>query len=125
MKQQRRNRTQLFRDRARALRRTQNEYEAIVWTALRGRQFRQFKFRRQHPIGDYIVDFYCAIASLIVELDGATHIGREAEDAKRQGWLESQGLLVLRYTNQQIRETFAEFLETVQATCYARVNLTK
>src|SRR5688572_28171183 len=112
MKQQRRNRTPLFRDRARKLRRQQNDVEPLVWSPLRGRQFLRFKFRRQHPIGDYIVDYYCAAAKLVLELDGATHEGREEYDAQRQTWLESQGLLVLRFTNQQMREAFGEFLKT-------------
>jgi very-short-patch-repair endonuclease len=102
------------------LRRTQNEVEAMAWSALRGRQLYGFKFRRQYPLGDYFVDFYCAEASLVIELDGQTHVGREDEDAKRQAWLESQGLLVLRFTNQQVRDSLAEFALAVGRVCRER-----
>src|SRR5438105_4690949 len=58
------------RDRARQLRRDQTETEAFVWARLRGRRFAGFKFRRQHPIGNYFVDFVCLARRLVIELDG-------------------------------------------------------
>jgi len=120
MPSQPRNQNPLLRRRARDLRHTQNDIEAFVWASLRGGQLRGFKFRRQHPIGSYVVDFYCAAAALVIELDGATHAGREEYDEQRQAWLESQGLLVLRFTNARVRESFAEFLQVLEETCLAR-----
>jgi very-short-patch-repair endonuclease len=117
---QRRNRTPLFQERSRGLRRTQNEAEALVWSTLRDRQLHGFKFRRQYPTGNYVLDFYCAEAALAIELDGASHAGREQYDADRQTWLESQGLLVLRFTNEQIRDAFGEFMKTVELKCVER-----
>jgi very-short-patch-repair endonuclease len=60
------------------------------------------RFRRQHAIGQFVVDFYCAAAALVIELDGSSHDGREPEDAIRQDWLESNGLTVLRFRNEDV-----------------------
>ena len=95
---ERRNRSELFRDRVREMRSQPNDVESM----LRNDRLKGFKFRRQHPIGPYIADFYCAGARLIVELDGKTHDGKEQYDAGRQGWLEAQGLAVMRYPTSSI-----------------------
>jgi very-short-patch-repair endonuclease len=62
--------------------------EAIHGKELRGRRFAGLKFRRQQPIDPYGVDFYCSQAAFVLEIDGETHLGREANDATRQAWLE-------------------------------------
>lgn len=72
--------------------------ERRLWLKLRGRQLDGWKFRRQHPIGDYVVDFYCPAARLVIELNGSSH-DHEVQfvyDERRQAWLESQGYRVLR-----------------------------
>jgi very-short-patch-repair endonuclease len=117
---QRRNRSELFRDRARELRSNQNEVEAMVWERLRSRKLKGFKFRRQHPIGNYIADFYCAEAALIVELDGMTHEGREEYDAERDAWLESQGIFVMRIKNHEFLETYHAFFDALARHCEER-----
>jgi very-short-patch-repair endonuclease len=117
---QRRNRSELFRDRARDLRSNQNQAEAMVWERLRGRKLSGFKFRRQHPIGNYIADFYCAEAALVVELDGMTHEGREDYDSKREAWLESQGLFVVRITNRDFLDSYHKFFESLASHCVER-----
>jgi very-short-patch-repair endonuclease len=61
-----------------------------------------FKFRRQHAIGPYFVDFYCVQASLVIEVDGSIHDGQVDQDVARQQYLESLGLRVLRFTNDEI-----------------------
>jgi very-short-patch-repair endonuclease len=91
--------------RARELRREMTPAERIVWKQLRDRRFAGFKFRRQQPIGPYIVDFFCASRRLVVELDGETHLGKEVNDQIRQGYLERQGLRVLRFWNTEVYET--------------------
>ena len=71
--------------------------EIRVWLYLRRRKLDGWKFRRQHPIGPYVVDFYCPAARLVVELDGDSHDGNKDEyDDRRQAWLESKGYRVLR-----------------------------
>jgi very-short-patch-repair endonuclease len=72
------------------------------------------------PIGYYIADFYCAEAALIVELDGMTHDGREEYDAQRQSWLESQGLIVMWFTNREFLESYHAFFEAVALRCEER-----
>jgi very-short-patch-repair endonuclease len=76
--------------------------EAALWHELRGRRFAGFKFRRQHVLGPFIVDFYCAEAQLILELDGFTHRGKEDDDGRRQAWLEQLGLKVIRCPNHEL-----------------------
>lgn len=84
--------------RARRLRREMGEEERILWMLLRDRRFAGFKFRRQAPIGDYVVDFVCYSAKLVLELDGAQHAASEqaAFDAKRTRDLEAAGFRVAR-----------------------------
>ena len=94
---------------ARQLRREMTPAEAILWRELRGRRFDGVKFRKQQPVGQYIVDFLCAQLKLVVELDSETHFGREIEDRVRQAEIESLGFRVLRYTNPDI----CDDLETV------------
>lgn len=83
--------------RARQLRREMTLPEVLLWQALRQRPG-GFKFRRQHPAGDYILDFYCAAARLAVEIDGSTHDDPRAirHDEARTHWLMAQGVAVLR-----------------------------
>jgi len=72
--------------------------EVILWDCLRGSRLEGHRFRRQHPIGGYILDFYCAAAKLAVEVDGAHHDLPEqiAHDKRRDGWLATQGIRVMR-----------------------------
>jgi len=90
------------RDRAVSLRKTTTNPEKIFWSILRGRQLCGLKFRRQHPIEPYIVDFYCADAHLIVELDGESHNEREAFDKQRTEFLSKLGLRMIRVTNDDV-----------------------
>jgi very-short-patch-repair endonuclease len=77
--------------------------ENLLWQKiLRGKQFGQYKFLRQKPIGAYIVDFYCAELRLVVEIDGDSHAEQLAYDARRTQFLESLGLRVLRYANRDV-----------------------
>lgn len=93
-------------DHARELRRKQTPAEDALWHLLRDRQLSDLKFRRQHQIGDYIVDFFCPEYGLVVELDGAVHEApdRKKKDAKRDGYLRSLGHTILRFTNARVFE---------------------
>ncbi len=92
-----------YRDRRVDLRKSPTEPEKRFWQAVRGKQL-GVKFRRQHGIGHYIVDFYCPEWKLVVELDGDSHFYPEAQtaDTKRDSYLQSLGLRVLRFTNQDV-----------------------
>jgi very-short-patch-repair endonuclease len=90
--------------------------EELLWRRIRDRQISGAKFRRQHAIGVYVVDFYCAEAKLVVEIDGPIHEHQQQADANRQAFLESQGLHVLRFTNEQVMTAWPTALETIRAT---------
>ena len=91
---------------ARSLRKTSTDAEQRLWSELRNRELLGFKFRRQHPVGDRIVDFYCAEAKLAIELDGSGHL----YDLKREGDLDREielyekGVRVLRFSNSDVFE---------------------
>lgn len=111
--------------RARGLRREMTPAEIILWKVLRDRRLTGFKFRRQQPVGQYIADFFCAAARLIVELDGDSHAGREVEDAVRQAALESLGYRVMRFINPQVYEDPDTVLEAIWQVCQDRTARTR
>ena len=86
---------------ARNMRAIPTDAEAILWRQLRAHRFAGFKFKRQQPLGNYIVDFVCFEAKVIVEVDGGQHNG-SVDDMERDAWLESQGFLVLRFWNNDV-----------------------
>jgi very-short-patch-repair endonuclease len=87
--------------------------ERRLWYELRAYRFDGRKFRRQAPIGDYVVDFVCFEVKLIVELDGGQHASRVEKDDARTAWLNSQGYRVMRFWNYQIFEEFDSVLEAI------------
>ena len=89
---------------AQQLRQNQTKAEKLLWQQLRNRNLATHKFRRQHPIGNYIVDFCCLKEKLIIELDGGHHNepDQKAYDQDRTGYLESEGFTVLRFWNNQV-----------------------
>jgi very-short-patch-repair endonuclease len=96
------------RARCRELRRNSTDAEAALWAQLRAHRFSGFKFRRQHPVGPFILDFFCAREKVAVELDGGQHFAPAAQayDARRTSFLNSRGITVLRFPCDQIfRET--------------------
>lgn len=100
-------------ERSRRLRRDATHPEQVLWYALRGRQVAGHKFRRQHPIGGFIVDFCCVEASLVVEVDGRSHEGRQQEDAARQASIESLGYRVIRVGNDDVLENLEGVVEMI------------
>ncbi len=91
-----------MRDRASELRKTPTEAERLLWKYLRRRQLDGHRFRRQHPIGPYVVDLYCFEARLAIELDGGQHSEQTERDAERTAFLESEGVRVLRFWNSEV-----------------------
>ena len=104
-------------ERARELRRDQTSAEEFAWELLRNRRFAGLKFRRQHQIGNYIADFYCAEHRLVLEIDGEIHRTREVadKDATRDAYLHTLGQKVLRFTNEFVQKYPEEFLHQLEA----------
>jgi very-short-patch-repair endonuclease len=100
---------------ARELRKKQTSAEGLLWQLLRNRQLLEFKFRRQHQIGDYVADFYCHEAQLVIERDGSVHESNEQwyHDRNRDAYMIAQGLRVLRLTNDRILNDTENVLEEI------------
>jgi very-short-patch-repair endonuclease len=110
---------QQIRVRARRLRHDASDAERHLWRFLRRGYLGGFRFRRQHPLAGYIVDFACPAAWLIVELDGGQHLEQAAYDAERTRKLESQGYRVLRFWNDEVllrtEDVLAEILRQLES----------
>jgi very-short-patch-repair endonuclease len=107
-----------FVKRARALHASETSAEAKLWYRLRGRRLARWKFRRQHPIDKYVVDFATIEGKLVVEIDGVTH-SEPAEvfrDELRTRVLERCGFLVIRFSNVDVYENIGGVLETIEST---------
>jgi very-short-patch-repair endonuclease len=104
-----------LKSRTRALRAQQTAAEELLWRELRNRQMACWKFRRQHPVDRYIVDFITLDGKLIIEVDGGTHSTEEerARDEKRTRTLERLGFHVLRVTNDDVYENLDGVLATI------------
>ena len=102
--------------RALKLRRTMSLPEVLLWRALKGRQLDGLHFRKQHPIGPYVLDFYCAEARLCVEIDGASHSagGRPAQDVRRDAWLRAQGVRTLRISAELVLRDVDDATRTIR-----------
>ena len=98
---------------AQTLRRNRTDAEGLLWHYLRNNQLDGHRFRRQHPIGPYIVDFACLARKVLIELDGSQHAGRQADDKKRDAFLRAQGYRVLRFWNNEIFENCFGVLERI------------
>ncbi|HET9418817.1 MAG TPA: DUF559 domain-containing protein [Chthoniobacterales bacterium] len=101
--------------RAGHLRKSATDCERILWRRLRNRNFAGYKFRRQHPIDRYLLDFYCPAVKLAIELDGSGHGYRlrESRDLAREQFLARQGIAVVRFWNHQIREELDSVLQAI------------
>jgi very-short-patch-repair endonuclease len=96
--------------------------EAKIWSKVRNRGL-GFKIRRQHPIWRFIVDFYCAEAKLVIEIDGDSHAEpdqKEYDDARTK-WLEERGYKVMRITNEDVHRRLEDALKEIYLTCQERV----
>jgi very-short-patch-repair endonuclease len=87
--------------------------ENLLWQRLRSHRLRGMKFRRQHNIERFIVDFYCRDAKLVVEVDGLIHQYQKEEDAIRQEFLESQKLRVIRFTNEDVLTNLDDVIQQI------------
>jgi very-short-patch-repair endonuclease len=102
--------------RAAELRRNPTEAEAKLWKLLRAHQLDGVGFRRQHAIGQYIVDFCAPRRKLIIELDGSQHLDQQIYDEERSAFLEAQGYCVLRFWNNDVLRNTESVMEVIQNT---------
>lgn len=95
---------QRLKTNSRQLRKKQTDCEMLLWSRLRRKQICGVQFYRQKPLGSFIVDFYAPLAKLVVELDGSQHFERlqAAYDARRDAFLQTLGLTILRFNNRQV-----------------------
>ena len=102
--------------RANKLKRCMTEAEKLLWKELRNRKLDGYKFRRQHPIGQFIADFYCHEAKLVIEVDGVIHdeIEVKERDQERTHMIENLGLTVIRFKNIEIKNNLKEALEKIK-----------
>jgi very-short-patch-repair endonuclease len=94
--------TREIEESARRLRQQLTPAEELLWQSLRGRKIGQLKFRCQHPVGRFIVDFYCPSAKLVIEVDGGIHSQQQSYDQARTEELQTFGYHVLRFTNEEV-----------------------
>lgn len=106
-----------YKQRRKFLRNNSTKAEIILWRFLKKKQTGGFKFRRQHGIGSFIVDFYCPEKRLAVELDGDVHgVKKQASyDRARQRKIESLGIRVLRFTNEEVMQNVEDVLKAIKS----------
>jgi very-short-patch-repair endonuclease len=111
-----------IRMRARQLRQNATDAERLLWKKLRFWQIDGLKFRRQQPLGQYIVDFVCFEKKLVIEVDGGQHAENANYDTQRDDWLRDQGFVVLRFWNDDVLKNITDVTErifqTLQSTPY-------
>jgi very-short-patch-repair endonuclease len=107
---------------ARTLRKDDSWGERLMWSWLRDHRFADYKFRRQHPVGPHILDFFCNEAKLDIEVDGFQHgmPDHRASDAERDSFLESQGIKVLRFWSSHLRRNKQVIRDSIWRTLQER-----
>ncbi len=103
-----------LKERARELRKAGMLHEALLWNQLKRKNFKGLDFDRQKIIGNYIVDFFCAEKGVVIEADGASHVGREDDDANRDVYLQDLGLMVIRIPVSEILQNMEGVLAFLQ-----------
>ena len=98
---------------ARKLRKNMTDAEQLLWRHLRDRQLGGYKFRRQHPIGTFVVDFVCLEKELVIEVDGGQHAKQLEPDAKRSDYLKEKGYRVLRFWNNEVLQESESVLSVI------------
>jgi len=108
---------------AKTLRKSQTDAEKLLWKHLRAKQMEGLKFRRQQPIGNYVIDFICLEKSLVIEVDGGQHADNK-KDEERDAWLKSEGFKVLRFWNNEVLTNMKGVLEVIRENCLNHPPLT-
>jgi len=101
---------------AKKLRKNPTEIEKLLWRKLRAKQVEGFRFRRQQPIGDFVVDFVCLERKLVIEVDGGQHAleDENSSDKRRDKWLSEEGYKVLRFWNNEVLTNIEGVLEVIR-----------
>ncbi len=99
---------------ARDLRNNSTLAEVLLWNELKRKKMMGYDFHRQKPIDRYIVDFFCPVLMLAIEIDGDSHLGRDAADAKRQHKLEMQGIRFLRFDDLEVKFNMESVLKEIE-----------
>ncbi len=99
---------------ARKLRKQPTKAENLLWQNLRNRQLEGFKFRRQQPLGPYIVDFVNFEERIVIEIDGGQHTLLKDKDKQRDAWLNEEGFKVLRFWNNEVFENLGGILQVIR-----------
>ena len=98
---------------ARNLRRNQTEAEKLLWGSLRNKRFQDLKFRRQAPMGRFVVDFVCHDRKLVIEIDGGQHIREQENESARTKFFKGEGYKVIRFWNNEVLGNLTGVLEKV------------
>ena len=104
-----------LKERSRTLRRNMTDAERMLWSKLRGKQLKGFQFNRQKVIGNYIADFYCRKAELVIEVDGGQHYmdSGMTRDEKRDAYISQLGLKILRFSNVEVLKNIDGVVEDI------------
>ncbi|MFH1336921.1 MAG: endonuclease domain-containing protein [Candidatus Zixiibacteriota bacterium] len=102
---------------AKKLRKKSTHAERLLWRHLKAKQLEGYKFRRQEPIGNYIVDFICFEKRIVIELDGSQHQTEKDKDRKREQWLKRQGFKVLRFWNNEVLNNMEGVYQVIKDSC--------
>ena len=100
---------------ARKLRKNMTDAERLLWQHLRNRELGGYKFRRQRPVGPYIVDFVCLEKKLVIEVDGGQHAGLVELDAERSDYLKEKGYRVMRFWNNEVLKEIESVLTVIRS----------
>jgi len=113
------------KDHAKALRKDLSLPEVLLWKAIKGRKLMGLPFRKQHPIGPYVLDFYCQAARLAVEIDGASHCfgDRPRRDEARDAWLAAQGITTVRLPAALVLQDVDDATATILARLEGRTDV--
>ena len=104
-----------LKEKRKALRNNSTSAEATLWLKIKGKQVGGLKFRRQHSVGNYIIDFYCPSLKLGIELDGQYHVYLKEQDIKRDEFLYSKGITILRYENIFVFEYADQIIDDIMS----------
>ncbi len=102
---------------AKTLRKNSTKAERLLWRNLRAKQIDGLKFRRQEPLGDYVVDFICFEKRLVIEVDGGQHMIKVVKDKERESWLKKKGFKILRFWNNEVLRNIEGILEVISRNC--------
>ncbi|MHB8132761.1 MAG: endonuclease domain-containing protein [Anaerolineaceae bacterium] len=104
----------LLHEISKEFRKTPTPSEEKLWRFLSNKRMLGYKFRRQHPIGPFIVDFCCIKTKFIIEVDGEIHESQKDYDQEREMWLKEEGYFVLRFANKQVQENLPAVLNEIK-----------